>query len=431
VLAALCGSLLAVACAPGTVLDPSAVTELTRPGNEWLIVVYMSADNELESRALEDINEMEAGFYRAGDRLSQTVSVVVLLDRSAAHSAELGDWSDTRLFEIVADERGDAARIVSPRLSSVELGIASDDTEELNTGAPGTLSRLLAFAAAAYPAERTALVVWGLGGGYRAVSVDDGNGSDLLLTAELGEALDGHDVQTVAMDLPLGAQLEIACELNGYAGELLASQDAVDTDGWEYDAFLVALARQPSGEDAFARAAIEAFRAERHGTPGSCISAVDLTEVPTVAAALDELSVRLHDIADTEADRQAVREMLFNEVEDFYRTPGELSLDLKDLAAVSARSYPSVEPAARALSAAVEQAVRESWCAAGANPDAHGLSLHFVPLDAEGYAFPPHAPAYFRGRVVSHPLRFVASSRWVPDDERGAGLLYRLWYESL
>ncbi len=395
-------------------------------GREWTVAVYMSGDNELEAEALADLGEMEAA-----DTGGAPISVVVLLDRAEGYAGGAGDWSGTRLYELEPDPLGDASTIASRRLSSPRLGIESDADVELNTGAPRTLSRFLAFVAAEFPAQNTALVVWGPGAGYSAVSVDDGNGGDLLATVELAQALEDHPPDIVALDVAFGAQIEIAREIDRSARTLIASQQTVGTSGWDYTRFLEALAAAPGTAAAFEEAAVSAYADAYEETAGACISSIDLAAVGDVSRALDALSLGLSGEADTAARRDELRRLLFEEVEDFYRTPGDLNLDIADLAETAAARYPDVSGEAAGVELAVERAVTESWCSRGANERARGLSVHFIPVDAGGYAYPPHAEDYFAGRTVETPLRFVSESAWAPNDGTAAGLLYRLWYEAM
>ena len=232
------------ACRGPLVVETSSAHEAPGAGDgperEWTVAVYMSGDNELEAQALADLSEMEAA-----DLGGAPISVVVLLDRAEGYDPGAGDWSGTRLYEVEPDPLGDASSIASRRLSSPRLGIESDADVELNTGDPRTLARFLAFVAAEYPAPKTALVVWGPGAGYGAVSVDDGNGGDPLATVELAEALETHPPDIVALDLAFGAQIEIAREIDRSAQSLIASQQTVGTSGWDYTRFLEALAAAP------------------------------------------------------------------------------------------------------------------------------------------------------------------------------------------
>ena len=63
---------------------------------EWSILVYMSADNNLESAAIADLIEMEKSKLN-----TKNVSVLVLLDRNPSYDSSNGNWKNTKLYRIV------------------------------------------------------------------------------------------------------------------------------------------------------------------------------------------------------------------------------------------------------------------------------------------------------------------------------------------
>lgn len=400
----------------------------------WTVVVYMSADNELEANALLDVNELEAGGAEAAG-----ITVLALLDRAPGHDTSDGDWTDTRLYRIRDDASGLDATIVSERLACPELGLEAGEAGELDMGNPSTLKALLTYATRCFPAEHTALVVWGhgtgwrLGGGVariRAAGFDDTSAGDPLYTAELAAAVAGSGIEVLCLDVCLGAMLETAYELREHAQVLLASEEVTAPDGWEYHRFLAGLASGDGSREAFVSAAVEAY-AERYATTaGSTISAVALGAIAAVNDRLNALSDALWAAVTSDALRLDLRERLFNDVEDFYVTPGDLNLDLGDLASVVKEAYAWADPEAEALGAAVRAAVLREWHHEQGHPRAAGLAVHYVPLDALGMPV-PHDDAYVPGRAVDSPLAFVSASAWVPDVDGAKGLLYRLWYEPM
>ncbi len=435
--------------------------------NEWTVLLYMNGDNELEANLLEDVNELEAV-----DLSGTGVTVVALVDRADGHATSNGDWRGTRLYRISFDPDGTNTALVSHRLASARMGLSdTGDDEELNLGSAATLSDFLDFAAAEFPAENTALIFWGHGGGYRAasgartaagryghghtgaatwsipgprgkaplstaghraVTVDDGSGGDHLLTPELGGALAGRDLDVLAFDLCYGALLEVAYEVRTSAELFIASQDVVGADGWEYDRFLDRFLQGPRDPADFAAAATDVFEASHAQAHRATISVLDLAEIDGVASALDDLSVALVEwiAAGSASQRRAtLRDGIFSQVEDFYATPGDLNIDLRDLSRYVASDLGAASAEAAALDAAVAQAVLYSWAGPG-NPRAGGLSVHYVPLDSLGYPV-VHADSYFADQTATPPLSFVGASEWVPNPSTGTGLLYRLWYEAL
>ncbi|MBQ3671674.1 MAG: hypothetical protein II921_09425 [Treponema sp.] len=93
-----CSALFDEPSSGGAVKAPKPEPESS--GNaEWTFIVYMAADNNLESAAISDLNEME----EARSFLSAGNTILVLLDRASAFDATNGDWSDTRLFRVASD----------------------------------------------------------------------------------------------------------------------------------------------------------------------------------------------------------------------------------------------------------------------------------------------------------------------------------------
>ena len=417
--------------------DRSVTAVFTR--RSWTVVVYMSADNELEANALQDLNELEAGGAEAAG-----ITVLALVDRAPAHDTSDGDWTDTRLYRVRDDANGLDATVVSERLASTELGLESDAAGELDMGNPSTLSALLAFATQSFPAEHLALVIWGHGTGWRLGSrdagprrslsgvrvagFDDSSAGDPLYTAEIAAAMAGSGVEVLCLDVCLGAMLETAYELRECAEVLMASEEVTSPDGWEYDRLLQRLAAGDLSREAFVAAAVETF-AERYATTaGSTISALDLGRIATVNESLNAFSDALSAAVSGSGDRLDLRQLLFSGVEDFYVTPWDLNLDLVDLADVVKEAYDWADEEADTLKAAVAASVVGEWHHEQGNPRAAGLAVHYVPLDASGVPV-AHDEAYIRGRTVSSPLAFVSASSWAPDLDGKTGLLYRLWYE--
>ncbi len=114
----------------------------------WTVMVYIGADNDLESFALTDINEMEL----VGS--TTAVNIVVQMDRTAGYDSTNGNWADTRRFFITRDNNLDL--ITSQPVQNLS---------ETNTGDPVYLADFATWAMRTYPANRYALIIWDHGGG--------------------------------------------------------------------------------------------------------------------------------------------------------------------------------------------------------------------------------------------------------------------------
>ncbi len=416
---------LLAGCSAATVIGPLDTTVLGSGASNWLVLLYMSADNDLEAQAIEDLNELEGV-----DLSGSGITVLALVDRIAGYDASNGDWTGTRLYEIVHDPDGIDGEINSMPIAAAELGIDPFGEEvELDLSDPAILDALLSFGDAQYAPEHLALVIWGHGTGYRATGFDDTSGGDALFTAELAAAIEGHHVDAIAFDTCFSASIEVAYELRRCAGIMIGSQDLIPADGWEYDDLLTRFAGSGQTPADFGDAAVESFQSNYGSFSSGTISVIDLGSIDSVNLALNELSDQLHASIPDSSYRDDLRESLFYNVEDFYTTPGDLAIDLRHMAEVVGRDYDLADAAAAALDAAVANAVVTQWFNPAGNPFAGGLSVHYIPLAGNGSAELSHDIAYFRGADPESPLEFVADSTWVPTLPDGPGLLHRLFYE--
>src|SRR5665648_130345 len=207
---------------------------------EWTVMVYLDADNNLESAGIDDINEMEM-VGSTGD-----VNIVVQADRIPGYDISNSDWTNTRRYYITQDF--DLVQINSQLKS---------DLGELNMGAPQTLIDFTDWATTNYPAKKYLLVIWNHGGGFRSLSLtkdiawDYTSGGDRITMSELEYALSaistqmGKKIDIVGMDACLMAMTEVAYQIKDYTDILIASEENSPGDGWPYDTILAQLVSNP------------------------------------------------------------------------------------------------------------------------------------------------------------------------------------------
>jgi len=219
---------------------------------EWTVMVYLDADNNLESAGIDDINEMEM----VGS--TSEVNIVVQVDRvpysvlassnqGYADDTSNGNWTTTRRYYITQD--------FDPILINSPLKI---DLVELNMGDPQTLVDFASWAAINYPAKKYLLVIWNHGGGFRSLNLakdiawDDTNGGDKITMPELEDALSmisaqiGKNIDLVGMDACLMAMTEVAYQIKDYADILVTSEESEPEGGWPYDTILSQITSNPS-----------------------------------------------------------------------------------------------------------------------------------------------------------------------------------------
>lgn len=391
------GACSATDLGPATVLDANA---------EFVLALYVCADGALEERALATINALEAV-----DFPSRSVAVTALLDLPQGGA----------LLRLVHDPQD------SPAVTSVPWdvpGITDPDSPDgaIAMGEVTTLQGYLIRLSELFPGRPIHLAISGAGRGYRSCCIDAQPNPDELTTAELAAALRGTSVRTVSLDASFTAAIEVAYELASRVPEvehLLAPQADGPEEGWPLAAALEKMPTQPAiGSDIAAEfvAALSA-EAEHPNRDEARFSAVSLRFIRAVETALSALSRELEALVVDGASRDALRSFLFHEPEGFYATPGDLSLDLRDLAGAAIGAYPALQNEGLALALAVEAAV---------SSDSHGISAHYIPLDEHGIAEPGHDPDYRKGDPAAE-LSFVSVSDWVPAPSTSSGLLYTLF----
>jgi len=268
---------------------------------EWTVMIYLDADNNLESAGIDDINEMEI----VGS--SDDVNIVVQVDRipysvlatnnqGYADDVSNGDWTNTRRYYITQDFD---SYIINSQLIGGDLG-------ELNMGDPQTLVDFASWATINYPAKKYLLVIWNHGGGFRSpayttkdIAWDDTSGGDKITMPELEYALSdintqiGKKIDIVGMDACLMAMTEVAYQIKDYADILVASEENEPADGWPYDTILGELAGNPfiSSE----QLAVDIVDKYIFSYPYNNVtqSAIDLSYIDTLAGQLSNLALAI------------------------------------------------------------------------------------------------------------------------------------------
>lgn len=358
--------------------------------DDWTILIYMSADNDLQQAALLDINEMEA----AGQ--SEGINVLVQVDGVPEETAAEDEAGGARRYEVQADD--DLQTIGSPAVESPSA---------TNMGDPGTLSDFIAWGMARYAANRYALVIWGSGAGWRGVAMDGGDGDDLSV-GDLGGALqqglargERPRLDVLVFDASLMGQLEVLAAIQPYADFAVASEEVMPAGGRGYEALLSSLYAAPSMDGAgLAQHMVEAFGASSEGdTPGVPVTmaAVDLRRLPAVSQAVETLGSALAEAPALTASAAAEARWAATTLAAIYAHGVDYhgAVDLWHLASGLAQRSPvqAVGLAAQDVMTAVEEAVVAQMREPGQQQEA-GPSIYF-PRRADWYeeAYAAVAPA--------------------------------------
>ncbi len=198
---------------------------------EWTIMVFLNGDNNLESYAYQDVNEMEAAHP------GPYVNVVVQFDTKSG---------TTKRYLIRGDN--DPNRITSPVV---------DNPGEQNMGDGNTLVNFVRWAVQKYPAKKYALILWDHGSGWhknvtsvysplKGVSQDESSGYDMIevSSGELASALSqiksiiGKKLDFLGFDACLMGMWEVLDVIKDYADYATVSEETEGAQGWYYTGFV-------------------------------------------------------------------------------------------------------------------------------------------------------------------------------------------------
>jgi len=359
---------------------------------DWLIMVYLAGDNNLDSAGLKDVWEMQT--VGSSDKLK----IAVLMDRwsEAVQHGNIEPWKSARRFLVLPQSELGAERYSwDPALSTCE------ELGELNMGDPRTLRGFVSWALKKYPARKTLLVLWNHGGGWRSamqravrlsrgtthdpsipgiemlsrgIAWDDSSGKDFLEMREVRGALEAFDkLSIVGADACLMGMLEVAYELRNRADYLVASEELEPGDGWPYDRILKPLAAQPAmAPDALARLIVKAY-ADFYGRTRqrTTQSAINLAQIPALASRVDAVAAAL--IAHFE--QGGTPDSLFEGIPGF---PADSPM-YRDLDAVLAGFESKYEGPVRTAARAARSQLQKTVIANHSHRDLKGTGLSIFP----------------------------------------------------
>ena len=204
---------------------------------KWTYMVYIAGDNNLASAAVKDINEMET----VGS--SNDVNVVVQVEYSKNYTP---DMPSTTLRGKIAKDN-----------DFQSIGSQFTSIGDRDMGSKEELTDFVKWAAANYPADHYALVLWDHGAGWkvsrntrgitRGALQDESADSFMSLPDMAGAIRDsGVVLDVINFDACLMAMYEVAYEFKGLTQYMTFAEETEPGDGDPYDTILQALINTPS-----------------------------------------------------------------------------------------------------------------------------------------------------------------------------------------
>ena len=342
---------------------------------DWLVVLYMLADNELSIHAEQVIRACER--HPNHDAWAHIAAVVQLRGGTA------------RRYVVVPDPVG------TETIRSPWEPAAGTDVYD-----PRTLTSELRALQSVLPARRTMVILWGHGSGWRGFGARDelrateGDAAwELPWSGEtIGAAIAEARPDYLVLDGAWTAYVELIYGITASVDTtVIATAGPLEAAGWSFDALLDALATT-DGESA---AVVEAFRAAYAETePGG---ALVWTDSESLAAEVRRLDALLSAAQPPTWEAGAPYRSAF-------------------AAATTAHALPNGE---FDLSLALET-LHRTFGAPSHHEGLRHAHIHYLTTDAAGFAV-RHSERYSQPRL-SQDLR------WAPDLAGESGFLYHLWY---
>lgn len=204
---------------------------------QWLVLVYMAADNSLNDNALGDLGEMEAV------KFNPQVKLVVLTD-FISEPDQITESDD-----------------MTGNFVSENLGY------EVDTGNYQTLESFVRTYYNRFPAKNVALILWDHGDGWRSrIAAFDDTNSSFLSMFQLRKALselnsEGINFSLIGFDECLMGMEEVLYDIKDFTDYAVASENNEPGTGWDYSKVFSYLVSNPNATpQQFGRAIVDAYR---------------------------------------------------------------------------------------------------------------------------------------------------------------------------
>lgn len=406
--------------------DHESDININSPDREWLFLFYVNGDNIREGYALDLVNQLEEL-----DLDGKSMDILVLLDRSAIHASDDGDWDETRLFHIDAGIDGDMDHIHSTSLN-VDFG-AIQAPGELNMGNPSVLSSFVGYAVDSYAARRTGLILWGEGNGWRT-SYDDSNGEDniagdSLSIQELGIAFEDIYFDFIFFDSENSAILELLYEIQSASDLVVAKESSEVTELSYYDIY-ENFSNSDKTPEAFCDLIAQDYK-EINETINirSSISVIDTSMILPLNNALNEFSLKLEQYIDDAAKQEEIIVLYTTLVNKYVSKDDDVFMDINTMSVKTMEQYSLVEDEAQALCNAIDDLVITHWSSNQLEEENGGIGLNLGHKNGLGEIVGPVVSEFIEDGDNTNKLAFVRDSSWNLDRVNEQGFLYVLWEE--
>ncbi|NLJ38458.1 MAG: hypothetical protein GX432_06820, partial [Candidatus Atribacteria bacterium] len=254
---------------------------------------------------------------------------------------------------------------------------------EMNMGDANNLVDFIRFCAQNYPSDKYALILWNHGSGFKGknISFDQTSYNASISIPELGRALliakslFNKPINLLGMDACLMAMVEVAYEIRESSNLMVASQESVPGEGWDYATLLESLVNNPNMDEIQLAYIIADSFISQFPLQDVNISVTDLNQLEELTASIRQLSKAI--LSDNQTSPQIYIEI--GDTSQFYSDYEYIDLgDFSQLLTTDRRVRSSeVKSAAFMVSNLLSQVILYNRTRGSGVENSHGLSIYF------------------------------------------------------
>jgi hypothetical protein len=300
---------------------------------DWTFMAYLDGDNTLENASIDIFLKM------ANVTSSSRVNVIAQLDRIPDQDSRYGNWSDCKRFNITEG--------MTPTPEN-----AVQNLSEVDMGDPNTLNDFVNWTMNNYPANHYCLVLMDHGTGCMGVCFDSSAtpSTDFLTLPELSQALSELPsiVDLLLVDACSMSMVEVAYQIKDYAN-ILVGPEGLGYAPAPYDDYLSSLiSNSTMYPSEFAREVVTDYtdwcwRIPVEYIPNATMSAIDLTKITSLTAAIDDFAVNLKEKETPYHEQISLARTLAEGYQGPYANQIGYYIDLYHFAQLTYQSVPDVE----------------------------------------------------------------------------------------
>ncbi len=287
-------------------MNIDAIFTGTYPDIEWLLMMYIGGDCNLEEFLWEDLNEMELGLYKLDEDVRSKVKIVALWDGIPGES----DYPPVgaKLYELGPDSK------LNTMISTNTQDLTASkwwEGNEIDMSDGANLTAFLNWVKENYTGYGyTMLMLSDHGGGARNRNTkpqkgaiwDDTTGGDeyFLETKEITQAITSagftgdHKLSILGFDACLMASVEEAYEHRTVADYYVASLQTEQGDGWEYNHWIPQITKGMSPIE-LGTLIVKSYHDNFTYISDQTLSCTDLSRMDALKTAIDELGKDIKD----------------------------------------------------------------------------------------------------------------------------------------